>query len=429
MTDALDALLPAATGLNPQRLNQNCLCITLDRNELDLALDREAVEPGFFKNLTEQRPHLFSNVPVFLPASSLTTMREIVEAIDATAQLPAYRDAVLAWASDIARVDHGAVGALMGYDFHLDDDGPKLIEVNTNAGGAFLNAVLARAQTACCSDVVEQRARRLIEDFEGRIVGMFQEEWERQRSSGSPGIIAILDDAPEEQYLYPEFVLARQLLARHGMEAVIGDARELQYQGGDLLLGGRKVDLVYNRLVDFTLGKPEHASLRAAYEHDAVVVTPNPYNHALFANKRNLTLLSDPVALNAFGLSPLMQKRLAGIPQTRLVTPENAEEFWHLRKELFFKPISGHGSKAVYRGDKVTKKVWAEIARGDYVAQAFAAPSQRMIKIEGEAASRKVDVRLYTYKAQPLLVAARLYQGQTTNFRTPAGGFAPVLIV
>ena len=29
--------------------------------------------------------------------------------------------------------------------------------------------------------------------------------------------------------------------------------------------------------------------------------------------------------------------------------------------------------------------------------------------------------------ATMLLVAARLYQGQTTNFRTPGGGFSPVL--
>lgn len=274
MTDALDALLPAAAGLAPERLNRNCLCITLDRAELDLALDREAAEAGFFKNLTEQRPHLFSNVPVFLSASSLATMREIVEAIEATAQLPDYRGAVLSWAPDIARVDHGPAGVLMGYDFHLDDDGPKLIEVNTNAGGAFLNAVLARAQTACCSDILDQQAGRFIEDFEERVAGMFQEEWCRQRGSGSPGTIAILDDAPEEQYLYPELVLARQMLIRHGMEAVIGDARELQYQGSELVLGGRKIDLVYNRLVDFTLAQSEHAPLRAAYEDNAVVVTP-----------------------------------------------------------------------------------------------------------------------------------------------------------
>jgi len=32
----------------------------------------------------------------------------------------------------------------------------------------------------------------------------------------------------------------------------------------------------------------------------------------------------------------------------------------------------------------------------------------------------------YVYDAQVQLVAARLYRGQTTNFRTGGGGFAPV---
>ena len=429
MTDAIDALLPLVKDLSPERLNQSCLCITLDREELALQLDREAGESGFFKSLTEPRPHLFSNVPVFLSASALTEMREIVEAIEATAQLPGYRDAVLAWAPDISQRDHGPAGALMGYDFHLDDDGPKLIEVNTNAGGAFLNAVLAGAQVACCGEVAIRYKDRLIGGFGERIAAMFLEEWRLQRGPGSPATIAIVDDAPLEQYLYPEFVLARQMLAKHGMDAVIGDAGALQYQGSELFLDGRRIDLVYNRLVDFTLDRPEHTALRAAYENGAVVVTPNPHHHALLANKRNLTILSDPVALDTFGLSEPMRQRLTGVPQTRLVTSANADQFWQSRKGLFFKPLSGHGSKAVYRGDKLTKSVWAEIARGDYVAQTFAAPGQRMIRLDGEPASRKLDIRLYTYRAEPLLVAARLYQGQTTNFRTPGGGFAPVLVV
>jgi|CXWL01.1.fsa_nt_gi hypothetical protein len=41
----------------------------------------------------------------------------------------------------------------------------------------------------------------------------------------------------------------------------------------------------------------------------------------------------------------------------------------------------------------------------------------------------RLDVRLYTYAGAALLAAARLYQGQTTNFRTPRGGFAPVFFV
>ena len=73
--------------------------------------------------------------------------------------------------------------------------------------------------------------------------------------------------------------------------------------------------------------------------------------------------------------------------------------------------------------------MWAEIIRGGYVAQEFAAPSERMIKLDGSPEPRKTDVRLYVYDGQVLLTAARLYQGQTTNFRTPGGGFAPVLAI
>ena len=425
MSEFLDAR-PVSIPLD-KRLNQGCFCITLDRNELGHSLDREAGEPGFFEHLIADRPHLFSNLPVFLPQVALVEMSAIVEAIEATARLPGYRTSVLSWAPAISQIDHGPVGMLMGYDFHLNEDGPKLIEINTNAGGAFLNAHLARAQAACCADVKIQH--RLIEEFAERVVAMFREEWRLQRGSGSPLTVAIVDDAPEAQYLYPEFVLARQLLARHGIDAVIADPADLEHRDDVLFLAERPIDLVYNRLVDFTLAAPEHAALRSAYAADSVVVTPNPHLHALLANKRNLTVLSDPAELDALGLPSEMLKRLAGIPRTRLVTPANADELWQSRKSLFFKPVSGHGSKAVYRGDKLTKGVWADIARGDYVAQEFALPGERMVELDGERVSRKVDVRLYTYKAQPLLVAARVYQGQTTNLRTPGGGFAPVLIV
>jgi hypothetical protein len=47
--------------------------------------------------------------------------------------------------------------------------------------------------------------------------------------------------------------------------------------------------------------------------------------------------------------------------------------------------------------------------------------------VDGARTDLKVDIRLYTYDGAVLLKASRLYQGQTTNMRTPGGGFAPVL--
>ncbi|OYZ88841.1 MAG: hypothetical protein B7X99_20695 [Rhizobiales bacterium 17-65-6] len=429
MPDAVQPVPITSSAQGREDLNQTCSCITLDQRELALALETAAGAPGFYDRISANQPHLFSNVPVFLPAATLLAMRDIVASIEDVAQIPAYRTAVLGWAPQIAQPDHGPKGALMGYDFHLSDDGPKLIEVNTNAGGAFLNALLARAQTICCAGRIPLVDGGLVAEFEAQVIAMFRAEWQCQRGQALLRRIAIVDDAPQDQYLYPEFVLYQQMLARHGIDAVICDPQALTLGDAGLMLEGQPIDLVYNRLVDFTLSEPRHAALRDAYQTGAVVVTPNPHNHALLAHKRNLTVLSDPGALAALGVTPALAARLKSIPQTRMVTSDNAEDLWQTRRQLFFKPVSGHGGKAVYRGDKLTKSVWADITRADYVAQAFAAPSQRMIQLDGVPTPRKVDLRLYTYDAKPLLVAARIYQGQTTNFRTPGGGFAPVLIV
>jgi hypothetical protein len=353
-------------------------------------------------------------------------MQEAVAAIETTARFAAYKASVLSWAPEISREDYGPVGALMGYDFHLSKDGPRLIEINTNAGGAFLNALLARAQRACCADMDIPLAP---EAFEEAAFRMFQDEWMRQRGHGAARRIVIVDDRPEEQYLYPEFVLARQALAARGVDAVIADAAHLGYENGRLTVDGDTIDLVYNRVTDFAFDQPEHTALREAYRDGAVVVTPNPYNHALLADKRNLSILSDPAMLEGWGLEPTLLAQLKSVPRTVLVTPENADELRKSRKNLFFKPTGGHGGKAVYRGDKVTKGVWAEIERGGYVAQTLVKPSERMIKIDDAFQARKMDVRLYTYDGKVLLVAARLYHGQTTNFRTPGGGFAPVFVI
>ena len=61
-------------------------------------------------------------------------------------------------------------------------------------------------------------------NFDDLAFRMFQDEWIRQRGSGAAQRIAIVDDKPEEQYLYPEFVLARQALVTRGVDAIIADA-------------------------------------------------------------------------------------------------------------------------------------------------------------------------------------------------------------
>lgn len=77
----------------------------------------------------------------------------------------------------------------------------------------------------------------------------------------------------------------------------------------------------------------------------------------------------------------------------------------------------------------MTKCVFEAASQGGYVAQALVPPSERHLVVEGIAHRHKLDLRNYAYRGAVQLVSARLYQGQTTNFRTPGGGFAAVFAV
>ena len=419
-----------------ETLNQGCHCLTLDPDALARALDAELGEAGLSALVRERCPFVFAAQPVFIAGAHRRRMAEVVRAIESVVALPAWRERVLAEAPETARLHPDGTGlprsVFFGHDFHLDQgqDRLSLIEVNTNAGGALLNTVLARAQRACCPEMaplVPTHAHAAA--FESDIVAMFQAEWRHTGCTGPLRAVAIVDEAPAQQYLYAEFLLFRQLFERHGLHAVIADPGELDWRGGRLWHGDTAIDLVYNRLTDFYFDQPASAALRQAWMTQTAVITPHPQAHALQADKRHLAVFSDEAELVALGVPAATRAvLLANVPRTEVVRAAHAERLWAARRGLFFKPAGGYGSRAAWRGDKLTRRVWDEIlARdGDYVAQALASPGQR--QLSGDEAQRpmKFDLRAYAYDAQVQWVAARLYQGQTTNFRTAGGGFAPV---
>ena len=372
-----------------------------------------------FNLIRQEQPQFFSAATITIGSPTMQAMAELIAAIEAVIALPAYQAHALAQAPEIARLPGRAHGVFMGYDFHLTEAGPKLIEINTNAGGGLLNAYLL----AACGRAGEGAALR------DSFVAMFREEWRLERSDAPLRRIAIVDEKPAEQFLAPEFMLFKELFEQHGIAAVICDPAELESDGQRLLFAGEPVDLIYNRLTDFSLDATVNGKIRAIFENDGGVMTPHPRAHALYADKRNLMLLSDDAALQALGVGEAARKiLLAGIPQTVAVTPEQGDSFWAERKRWFFKPPAGFGSRAAYRGDKLTKRVFEEILHGGYIAQEIAPPSEHVVPVADGEATMKADIRCYVYNGSIQLVAARLYQGQTTNFRTPGGGFAPVFV-
>jgi hypothetical protein len=343
-------------------------------------------------DLLAARPHLFSSATVPVSAGDLARMREVIAAVECAIALK------------VGAGEPALSGVFMGYDFHLTPDGPQLIEINTNAGGGLLAALQAGR-----------------DDVLAAYVEMFRAECPRELKA-----LAIVDAQPASQYLYPEFLGFQTLLEAHGITTVICDPAELMLCHGNLWLEEQKLDLTYNRLTDFGFAAPAHAVLREAWRQ-GVAITPNPALHERYADKKNLIALTDAAQLAEWGVDAETRRvLLSGIPKTEAVTTDRAEDFWQRRRQLFFKPAAGYGSKGSYRGDKLTKRVFDEILAGDYVAQALALPSTVRHEVDGEVIELKADIRNYVYRGTVQFVAARLYQGQTTNFRTPGGGFAVV---
>lgn len=408
-----------------ERLNRECRCQSVDRAALEAELDARGVpmprpQPGV--------ADIFAPAAVFVESRHLQRIAEVVLAVEQIVRLPGWQQVVAAWAPETARHDVPTLGAFLGYDFHLAAEGPRLIEINTNAGGGMLCAQLMRAQRNCCDEAPPAVAHDAAP--EDQFLAMFLNEWRLMRGDAPLLTLAIVDENPGTQFLYPEFRLFARFFSAHGIDACIAAPSELEFREGALWRHGQRIDMVYNRLTDFALAAPPQATLREAWLTDAAVITPHPAAYSRYADKRNLTLLSDSQALRDLGAPDWAIRCLRdAVPPTRKVEAKDAERLWSQRRELFFKPVTGYGSRAAYRGDKLTRRVFDFILQGDYVAQQRVEPSERLLTVDEETQAFKLDLRAYAYAGAVQLLAARLYRGQTTNFRTPGGGFAPVFTV
>lgn len=345
-------------------------------------------------------------------------MLRLVRSLFHLQQLPEYRARIRADIPEVARFDPGHDAVMMGYDFHLGPDGPRLIEVNTNAGGAMY------AYRAAFPDHPDNSlpGGRFIERF----LATFHEEWRRFAMTTRPlQRIAIIDETPADQGLYPEMATLCNLFQSNGIDCSIHDPGDLETDTTGVRINGERIDLVYNRHCDFYLEQPDMAGLRAAYLAKTVCLSPNPFVYGLLADKRRMALWSDEEEMAGLPLSEKTTQILREtIPRSTLLADLDPEELWTRRKSLIFKPVSRFGGKGVLAGRSISRKRFRELDPAGTLVQDEVPPSLT----ETAEEDFKTDFRLFVYRNHCIGIAARLYRGQVTNLRTPGGGFARVQI-
>jgi hypothetical protein len=368
---------------------------------------------------------LISPVEVRLPALVRQNCERAIRALYSVSRRPEYLNKLesVPGVSDHP-TRHRSV--LMAYDFHTDPDGNcSLVEVNTNAAGFMLASLMemTHAQTKYAD---YKPLKDLRASFENELT-----LWSSgAKGAGSKPSVAIADEEIEQQKMYAEFLMYQDWFREGGWNAELCDSKAFTLNGSRLATGaGTEVDFVYNRMTDFYLENPEHATLREAFVKDAACFSPNPREYWAIADKQRLIQFGQPGFLDECGASAEEKEAIEKvlIPTYDKTSFSSFDEIWSQRKSLFFKPKRSHGGKSVYRGESVSRKVFERLMSEDILIQRFR-PAQHVPTDDPRSvlSNWKFDLRFYVYEDRIQLTAARIYQGQVTNFSSPMGGFTLV---
>ncbi len=285
----------------------------------------------------------------------------------------------------LLKIPHPFGGFMMGFDFHLTQQGPKLIEVNTNAGG-YASLV------ATCPNAAQQT--RMKQDFVNALVS----EYKRACPTGTLKHIVIVDDDITEQWLYPEMQQFAHWLTDAGYKVCLATPQEVTIRQNQVYCQGESVDFVYNRLTDFRLTQDAHAHLRDALIQNLVAASPHPSFYVRTADKRLLAHQNHPL-----------------IPKAYFLSEKSLSEWEPLRKRFVFKPLNGAASKGVYRGDRISLKKLAELPPDDTLVQELTPPPYA-------ADGTKYDIRVFTCDNEILGIASRHFSGQVMEMRSEGSG-------
>lgn len=270
--------------------------------------------------------------------------------------------------------------------------------------------------------------------------------WHRWSGRRDRPAIAILDwpDVPT----WSEFLLWRDYFTAMGYPCVVSDVRGVEYRGGALWVEGRRIDLVYKRVLIHELIAREgmaHPLVRAV--RDGAVCLVNPFACKLLHKKASLAVLSDE--RNARLFTGAEQAAIADhIPWTRVVAERRT--IWHgtevdlvptalrHRERMVLKPNDDYGGAGIVLGWEVDDAAWEAAVRRalaePYVVQErITLPAESFPSMDGERlvfADRIVDTAPFVHGGTRVDgCLTRISSAALVNVTAGGGSTVPTFVV
>jgi carboxylate-amine ligase len=365
----------------------------------------------------EQRPFPVDLVPRVIPAhewaglaAGLTQRARAIEAYLRDAYGPAeiVRDGVMssevvtgcsAWRPEGQWLPTGSVRApVIGFDLVRDSIGGwRVLEDNARVpSGVGYAVAIRRLMHESMPELFEgvpMRSAAGALDLIGRTL--------RACTDVSDATVALLSEGADNSGWYEHRLIAEEV----GL--LLAQPSEVEVHGDRVVIGGRRVDVVYLRLgcelIDLVdaAGRPVGAQILEVARQGKVVVVNAPGN-GIADDKAMYCYVPDLIAyyLNE---RPL----LAPVPTYRCANPVERDLVLDRLGDLVTKPVGGYGGSGVLIGPEASRPDLVHRAQeitedpAAWVAQEVVALSTLPNLVEGRLVPRHVDLRAFVYLTGP----------------------------
>lgn len=332
-------------------------------------------------------------------------------------------------------------------DAFITGDSFKFVELNAEspAGVGYMHmlAQLYREQPIF-QEFVERYPVRFVSPLEHLMDGLLRTYHEEFDGSVEKPVFCIVDflNVPTIH----EFHIIRDYLERMGFPCEICDPRELECRDGWVFANGKRIDILYRRLLmnEFMEIRGECAAYEEGYRAQKTCYL-NSFRTKLVHKKSIFSFLTDPAytdILNTLELQTIRQH----IPWTRKIKDcktmfrgkqiKLLDHIYHNKAAFVIKPNDEYGGKGVVLGFAASEGEWGEAIQygleNGYVVQEVVEISKEPFLLKGENGWDYVPtvIDLDPYLNGPLMGGC-LVRTSTSNLAnvTAGGGSMPVFIL
>lgn len=316
--------------------------------------------------------YAFGSLPFYLPEVTYVEIEASVRAITDVLASPMYRDRMLVETPFLPYPALRREDLIGSVDFHLGEQGPKIIEVNFNVPGligfaelletTYHGIVHVEGRTHLCANLMKALAETVACTHGGRVA------------------IAVSHLPMSRPFLTHYRMLAETMRAL-GVDADLVDARDVVLgSAGELLWGRRRYDAVLSLVIPATWEQhsAEFSSYTAAYEASPHRFFPNPVGGQL-GSKLLLTMLDDLDTLVPDFIEKerecLERMTLAAKPLNSFANEEEAVAAFGGLCRMVLKPTHSYGSQGVFvQPSKADLGTVFNHLRDNYIVQEYYAP-------------------------------------------------------